>query len=312
MTGMIAKEWRRLLRNPATPWALGAYLLLPVLVTGAYLAGMTGNSGIPPQIISQLGGQTLNLIGTWQILMLAAGAPFVAAGLIAGEVEEGTMQPLMAAGPSLFSLVLGKLAAAVGFLLVVLIAGLPLFAIPLLMGGINWMLVGRTVLMELTTIMMMTGIGLLLSAFGRRVGSVALVGVGLGVMLTLGGGLVETTAPERTYTQNELIMRLALSSIPPNVPVVQSETVPAWLYANPLVGLNSAINQSAGQGIFGLPGVSAPPIYRGYPLWQAQAAGSVLLLLVTTLVTILVVQIRTRWRWPVIRQRRRKEGISVG
>jgi len=311
MTSIMAKEWRRLLRNPALPWALAAYVLLPVLVTAAHLASMTGGPGIPPTMLSQVGGQSLALIGTWQIMLLAAGAPFVAAGLIAGEVEDGTFQPLLVAGPSLFLLVLGKLLAALGFMAVVLIAGLPLFAIPMLVGGISWPLIGRTVLLEGVTVVVMTGLGLLLSAFGRRAGTTAMVGVALGILLTLGGGLVSSAAGGQLSSQDEIVIRIRMGMDPYVGTTAQTDQVPAWLYPNPLVGLNSALSQSVGEGIFGLPGAALGDVYKEYQLWQVQAAGSLPLLLMTVLLTVLVIRMRTRWRWAVIR-RRRKEEISVG
>lgn len=301
MIPTISKEWRRLFRNPGTPWALLAYLLLPLLVAGASLASMAGGQGISPQVITQLGGHTLNLVGTWQILLLAVAAPYVTASLIAGEAEEGTLQPLLAAGPSILSLVLAKLTAAIAFLLVVVVAGLPLFALPVLVGGVTWSLIARTMLLEVATVLMMAGLGLLLSAFGRRTGTVALVGIALGVMLTLGGGLVPSSGPSNVYNQEMIMMRMKMGMTIPE-PGVQG-SVPKWMYLNPLVGLNSAVNQSAGQGMFGLPGASMGPVYKEYRLWQAQAAGSAAVALLGGLAAALVLRIRMRWRWPAIGRR---------
>lgn len=294
---MIAKEWRRLLRNPGTPWALLAYLPLPLLVAGAYLAALGAGQGISPHIVTQLGARTLNLVGTWQILLLALAAPFVASSLIAGEVEESTLHPLLAAGPSLLALVLAKLAAALAFLLVVIVAGLPLFALPVLTGGVTWPLIGRTVLMEVTTVILMTGLGLLLSGLGRRSGTVALVGIGLGLLLTLGGGLVTSSAPANVYNQDQVFRMMKMGGMP-GMQAASPESLPRWLFLNPLVGLNSAINQSAGEGMLGLPGASSGPVYKQYRLWQVQPVGAALLALLSTLVATASVWIRIRWRWP--------------
>lgn len=306
MLSLIAKEWRRLLRNPGMEWALLAYLLLPVLVAGAYLSALVGGQGIAPWMMSQIGGLTLNMVGTWQILMLAVAAPFAAAGLVAAEREEGTLAPLMAAGPPLWLLVLAKLTAVITFLLVLMLAGLPLFALPMLVGGVTWSLIGRTVLLEVATIAGMAGIGLLLSALGRRTGTVALVGVAIGVALTLGGGMVGSSAPSGVYNQDVIMMRMKMGMSPA---AAEGAGLRPWLYPNPLVGLNSAINQAAGQGMFGLPGARLGPVYKSYRLWQVQAAGGWAVAVLSALLASLALLIETRWRWP-LRRLRPKEGMS--
>jgi ABC-type transport system involved in multi-copper enzyme maturation permease subunit len=311
---MLSKEWRRLLRNPWMPWALLTYLLLPILVAWAYLAGLGGGQGIAPQVIAQLGGQTLNLVTTWQMLMLAVAAPFVAASLVAGEVEEGTLEPLLAAGPPLTLLIFAKLLAVIAFLLVVVVAGLPLFTLPLLVGGVTWTLIGRALLMEVTTAVAMASLGMLLSAFGRRSGTVALVGIALGLMLTLGGGMVTPSAPPSTTYEQALIMQMKMGMAQPQmIKISVLENLPKWLYLNPLVGLNAAINQTAGQGMFGLPGANLGPVYKGYRLWQVQAAGAWALALLAGLAATLAVRLRVGWRPPVfLRRRSIKEAMRDG
>lgn len=291
MMAMIAKEWRRLLRNPAMPWALLLYLTLPLAVVALYLSTLAGGQGIAPALIAQLGGQALNQVGSWQILMLAVAAPFVASHLIAGEVEDGTLEPLLASGPSLIALLLAKLAGALLFLLMVIVAGLPLFALPVLVGGVTWPLIGRTLLLEVSTVVMMTALGLLCSAFGRRSGTVALVGIGLGLFLTVGGSMLSSTAtPMNVYGQGYIPPGPALSS------------VPRWLYLNPLVGLNSAINQSAGQGLFGLPGANMGPVWRGYRLWQLQPVLSAAVALLAPLLAAAALWIPMRFPFPQLRR----------
>lgn len=312
MIAVMAKEWRRLLRHPGTPWALFAYLVVPLLVVGASLAAWAGGQSIPPSFIPLLGGHILNQISAWQILLIALAAPVVAAPLIAGEVEDGTLQPLLAAGPPLLALVTAKLGAAVSFLLVVILAGLPLFALPVLVGGVTWPLIGRAILLEVTTALMMTAIGLLLSAVGRRSGAVALAAIALGAMLTLGGGLVFSgPGPANAYTPDPVFMGRTMADLmnQPGSPFTQQ--IPGWLYANPLVGLNAAINQRPGQGLFGLPGANLAPVWGGYRLWQVQAAGAAVLALLAIPLAAGALWMRIRWPFNLIgRPFPRQEAMS--
>jgi ABC-type transport system involved in multi-copper enzyme maturation permease subunit len=324
MTAVTVKEWRRLLRMPGTPWALMGYVLLPVLVAAVYLKALGSAAGVMPQMMPMIGAQSLATLATWQLLLLAAIAPWVSAGLVADEVEERTLDPLLAGGRSLIGVLAAKLLAAVLFLALFVMAGLPVYAVPFTVGGVTWAMLGRVVALQLATLVMMAAIGLALSAWGRKAGGVALAGVALGLLLTLGTGLATDamrSGPANVYGNQMIMKGGGMMMVPPGAqpqpgqlqPEQVGERLPKWLYGNPLVGLNSALSSGPGLGL-GLPGSGSAPVYKTYLLWQVQLAGGPGVAVVGLLAAWLGLWARMRWRRPawLYRQGSRKlKGVAA-
>lgn len=323
MIAVMVKEWQRLLRMPGTPWALMVYLLLPVLVAAVYLKALGSAAGLMPQMIPLFGAQSLTTLATWQLLLLAVIAPWASAGLVADEVEGRTLDPLLAGGRSLFGVVAVKLLAAFLFLALFVLAGLPVYAVPFTVGGVTWAMLGRVVALQFATLLTMAGIGAAMSAWGRKAGGVALAGAALGLLLTLGTGLATDPAlrntPANVYQDQMMIMKMR-GGMPPGQfseqagqPGQAGDRLPKWLYGNPLVGLNSALNSGAGQGL-ALPGSGSAPVYKRYQLWQVQLAGGPAVALLGVLVGWLGLWARMRWRRPawLYRQGSRKlKGVAA-
>lgn len=310
MTAVMAKEWRRFLRSPGTPWLLFVYVLLPIGVCAAYLKMLSGLQGMNPQIIPLLGAHALSVVGAWQIILVAVTAMWLSAGLLAGEAEEGTLRPLLVAGHRVIGVVLGKYLALVLFLGLMILAGLPLFSLPLLVGGVSRTLLGRVLLIEAATVVGLSGIGLLISSASRRAGGAALAGVTLALLLTLGTGLLSQIQPVIAVGNKGGQIIFQNVAMGPMGPGMQQQLTP-WLYPNPIVGMNTAIGQSAMPALFGFPGAGSTVAYRGYPLWKLQAAGAGVLGLLGLLGAWLGVSLRIWWRWPLWRLRRRSRAGEV-
>lgn len=307
MIAVMVKEWRRLMRASSTPWALLVYLLAPVGVAAVYLqlAGRVVPGVSMAQQIPLLGAQALSNIATWQILLLAVATPWISASVLATEVEERTLDPVLAGGGRLFSVVFGKLLAVFLFMCVLVVAGLPAFALPNLVGGINGSMLLRVVVLEVATVALMSGAGLAVSSLGRRSGSVALAGVALGLALTLGTGLAGGLEPAAMNTYSPEIMMKLGGAMPPGSMAAGLSGTPKWLWVNPLVGLNSALNNPGAQALSGLPGANSGPVFRQFRLWQVQAAGGGLMALLGGALAWLVMFFRIRWhrpRWTMFRR----------
>lgn len=302
MMPMLGKEWRRLLRSSSLPWMLGLYVLVPALVAAVYFktAGR-GPVGMMPQLVPLMGSQALSNVAAWQILLLALWAPWMTAGSLASEVEERTLDTFLAGGGRLLSAVVGKLLAAWSLLGLVVLAGLPAFALPMLIGGINWMLMARVAALELATAMMMAGLGVLLSGFGRRSGGVAMAGVALGLALTLGTGLASGMAGSSAGFAGDPRIS-AMMGVPMGD---MSKDGPKWLYGNPLVGLQSALDNGA-PALVVVPGNWTRPVWKEYRLWQVQLAGAGAIGLISGLMAWLAMLVRLRWRRPRLQWSRRK------
>lgn len=269
---------------------------------------MAKESNLSPHDFTQLGGRALLLLASWQIVPLAVIAPVLASRLVAGEVEEGTLLPLMASGRSLASILLARLLGVLSLLLLLIMTGLPLYALPLLIGGISVELILRSLVLQAATAVGLAGLGLLCSSLGRRAGAVALLAALLGVSITLGGALLPSGRSTTAVYERAWMIRIGM--LPPGNPQ-PAEPIPTWLYPNPLVGLNTALNPGMVIGLLNLPGADAPPVFRAYRLWQLQAAAAPVIALAAVPLASLVVWIRVRWRWPTLRPRV-KERMSDG
>ncbi|HWI64243.1 MAG TPA: ABC transporter permease subunit, partial [Symbiobacteriaceae bacterium] len=294
------KEWRRLARASSTPWLLAAYVLAPAAVAALYLqTSNRGPAGLMPQMVPLMGAQALSNVAAWQILLLAVWAPWLASSLLASEVEERTLEPFLAGGGRLLGAVAGKWLAVVMFFALVLAAGLPAFALPMLVGGVNWGLIGRVLAIEGATVLAMAGVGLALSALGRRAGNLAMAGVALGLALTLGTALAANAAGMAGQSFDPRM----LSS--KRVVVVAHGDEPKWLYANPLAGLTSALDNGS-MALVPIPRNWTEPFYETYQLWQVQSAVGAGLGLVLAVLSWLVMAVRLKWRRPLWALRRRK------
>jgi ABC-type transport system involved in multi-copper enzyme maturation permease subunit len=302
MMPMLGKEWRRLLRSPSLPWMLGLYVLVPAVVAGVYLqtAGRLP-TGMMPQFVPLMGSQALSNVAAWQVLLLALWAPWLTAGTLASEVEERTLDTFLAGGGRMLSAVAGKLVAAWSLLGLAVLAGLPAFALPMLIGGVNVRLMGRVAALELATAVLMAGLGVLLSAFGRRSGGVAMAGVALGLMLTLGTALASGVAGSTSGFGGDPRIS-AMMGIPMGD---MAKEGPKWLYGNPLVGLNSALDNGA-PALVVVPGNWTMTVWKEYRLWQVQLVGAGVIGVVSGLMAWLAMLVRLRWRRPRLAWSRRK------
>ncbi len=311
MIATIGKEWRRFLRSPALPWVLFAYVILPVLISLGYLRLLTAGQGLNPQLIPMLGGHAMSVVATWQILLLAVLAPWLSAGLLSAEVEEGTLGPLLVSGQRLIGIVVAKYLAVVLFLGLVLLVGLPLYALPFLIGGVNWTLLARVLMLEGATVVAMAALGLVLSASSRRSAGAATAGIALALLLTVGSALVAQVVPSASNPYEKGGMMIMPIMDPMGMQSQQQTALKAWLYPNPVVGLNTAVSQSAMPGLFGIAGANMKPVYKEYPLWKVQIAAAGALGIVGVLLAWGGMSARLRWRWPVWRMKRQAKEVPV-
>jgi ABC-2 family transporter protein len=155
-----ARTWR-------TPAVIGLYLALLGLFACLVFALQLG-AVHRPWGLAQVGSAVFTTLAVVQLTLVCLFAPAVAAGAISGERERQTLDVLMVSCVSPLSLVWGKLVASVAFILLLVVAALPLFATVFLFGGID---LGQFVAAQLLTVTTALAIGaasLFLSAVFRR------------------------------------------------------------------------------------------------------------------------------------------------
>jgi hypothetical protein len=170
----------------------------------------------------------------FMVLLVLFLVPGVTSGAIAGERERQTLVPLQITLLRPASILLGKVAASTAFLLLLLIATMPLLAVSYLIGGVT---IGQV----LTAVAMVAFIGLGLaavtagiSACVRRVQAATVIAYGFTLLLVVGTLLV-----------------FAAASLVDTSRGTDEANAPSWiLLPNPLAAVADAIEEDRGpQGI---------------------------------------------------------------
>lgn len=112
--------------------------------------------------------------------------PAFTSGAIAGERERQTLVPLQMTSLSAFSIVWGKIAAALVFVMLLILLTAPLLAMSYLVGGVTvWDIVKGLAMVMLTAVM--TGsLGVALSSKAKRVQSATVMAYGVVLLLSIG------------------------------------------------------------------------------------------------------------------------------
>lgn len=120
------------------------------------------------------------------LLLMLLIVPAQAAGAIAGERERQTLIPLQITLLSPRQILLGKLAASVAFLVLLVVAGLPLLAVGYLVGGVTVADVLTGAAVVLLTGLLVAGMCIAISTFVRRVQAATVLCYALVLVLTIG------------------------------------------------------------------------------------------------------------------------------
>ncbi len=165
LRALLGKELRSRSRGLRSMWVLTAYLLLLTLLICGFL-----------QLVVQTGGTTPTRLGTWLFSSLAMGSlillafitPALTTGAISGERERRTLDLLLITRASPLGLVAGKLVGSLAYVVFLVIASLPGFALVYLFGGVPIHYLVMAVAVILTTAVTHAAIGLLMSAWLKR------------------------------------------------------------------------------------------------------------------------------------------------
>jgi len=138
-------------------------------------------------------------------------APAVASSAISSERENDTFDLLLVGGLRARSIVVGKLIAAVLFVLLLAVTVVPGFAISLMFGGVSLRDVGLALTVLVATVLFISAVGLLFSALARSSTIAALYTYSVVYLLALGSLLAYIVGAS---IQNEGLVRPLLSFNP--------------------------------------------------------------------------------------------------
>lgn len=229
--GLLGKEIRSRNRGWRPVWLLTGYLgLIAVAMTGILGLLVTAGGVVSPVV----GPQLFSALGMGAVMLLAFITPALTTGAVSGERERRTLDLLLVTGASPLGLAGGKLVGSLVYMLFLLVASLPAFALVYLFGGVPAIYVALVLLVAVFTALAHASLGLLLSALLRRT-LLATVASYLVVLFLIFGlplmSAIGTIAGQR--------MGGAVSQVPA-----------AYTYASPLTAVGSVLPAgSSGMGV---------------------------------------------------------------
>ena len=187
---VLGREIKERMRSRRAMLMLIAFLgLLALILYLTYRGGllmlndrfspMAGNS-------ASLGRLMFEWLLFFLVMFVSFMAPGVAAGSIVGERERRTLHPLQVTLLTPRNIVLGKLGASTAFVTLMVLATAPLFAVPLVLGGVSPGQVVRGFIVILALELALASMATYMSAVAKRVQFAIVAAYGLALLLLVG------------------------------------------------------------------------------------------------------------------------------
>jgi ABC-type transport system involved in multi-copper enzyme maturation permease subunit len=286
---LIVKDGVSRMRSWRAPVVLTVYLGVlgsfgyVTFVTSAYMAGPRAGS-------AQIGSSVFIWLALIQLSLLSLFAPALASGAISGERERQTFDVLLVSRVTASGIVLGKLVTSVAFMMLMILAALPLFAAVFLFGGVDFEQFLVTQVVTVTTAVSIGAVSLFVSALFRRTLSSTVVAYGVAFF-----GMVGTFVAGYLFTL-AILVRTVAAAAGRGVPT----EVHPLLFTNPFYAIGVVLDRPDGapmplarllQLILPLGG---PPTSAGPPVepWQAVVVAQVAVVVLSVFGAIQLVQSR--------------------
>jgi len=211
------------------------------------------------------------LLSMGQLGLIVFITPGLTAGAISGEREKQTLNIMLTTQQSSTSIILSKLFSSILFLLLMLVASLPLYSIVFLYGGVSPQMVFVVFGYLLLTMITIGSIGIMFSTVIKRTIISTITTYGVMLFLMLG-----------TLILFVIVLRLVMgfSQGPPGMGQSNQSTLPYFvLILNPVVSLFASLELNSAMGGFQQLGID-------WPLWKGYTIAYVSITLVTLWIAI--------------------------
>ncbi len=229
---VMAREARVRMRGWRAPALISLYvgLLGAIVLFFLYVVVSVEQGGFSPTI----GGILYGVLAFAQGALLVFSAPGLTAGAISGERERQTLDLLLITRLSPLQVVVGKLGAALGFTLLLMLASLPVYGILFLFGGVSLGRLALTAIVYVATVILLGSIGMYFSAVFKRTQAAVVASYGttfgwMAFVMVMGIMFMEVFYRGRTPTD-----------VPPDWAVI-------FAYTNPIVALGAAAGGPIGE-----------------------------------------------------------------
>ncbi|HEX2118319.1 MAG TPA: ABC transporter permease subunit [Acidimicrobiales bacterium] len=187
---VLARELKQRMRGRHVWLVLTLYLaVLAVILRWVYVAASRESSldgAVEVLASATVGRAVFQWLLFFMLLLVCFIVPGLTAGAISGERERQTLISLQITLLRPRSIVLGKLLASLAFVVLLIIASVPLLTVPFLVGGVSVSEVAKGLVMVLATAVTLACMGLACSALLRRTQAATVVAYGITLALVLG------------------------------------------------------------------------------------------------------------------------------
>lgn len=229
---LVGKELRARSRGWRPVVVVSLFLLLLALGVSGFLWLVSRAGYFAPN----LGQLVFGALALGYVLLLAFLTPALGVGSISGERERRTLDLLLVTRASPLGIALGKLLASVVYVLYLILASLPAFAVVYLFGGVPPAMILLTILAAGVTAVGYASLGQFLSAVLRRTQAASVASYFLAFVLVFGTPFIGMVArqvrmsrpepgmppdggPPPWYTYTSPLAALTALSLPGNLPV---------------------------------------------------------------------------------------------
>ncbi|KOY82477.1 ABC transporter permease subunit [Lysinibacillus macroides] len=181
---VLVKELKLRFRSFKSFSGLMFYLaVICVFVVGFLLltTGFTGKGFFRPEMSFMM----FTILTILQMALVLFITPSLTAGAISSEREKQTLNILLTTTQSSTQIIVGKLLSSVAFLVLMLIAGLPLYSLVFLFGGVSPLQLASIVFFYLVTVVAIGSVGVMFSTITKKT-IVAMIAT-YGSIIFLGG-----------------------------------------------------------------------------------------------------------------------------
>ncbi|MBW3642456.1 MAG: ABC transporter permease [Actinobacteria bacterium] len=186
---VLARELRQRMRGPRAAVLLTVYLVLLVIILQALYAAVGARSdfdGPAVENTAALGRTIFQTLLFFVLGLVCFIVPSVTAGAISGERERQTLVPLQVTLLRPRQILIGKLLASVAFVVLLIVATLPLAGISFLLGGIEPLEVVRATAMVLVVALVVAALSLWCSTYLRTTSGATVVAMAMAFGLCVG------------------------------------------------------------------------------------------------------------------------------
>ncbi|MCM1049247.1 MAG: ABC transporter permease [Clostridiales bacterium] len=167
---IIKKDFQVAARSMRISWGLFAYeavLAMAYMIAMSVIQEVNGNIYGEGNIYKSL-IYLFPVLAIAQLVIVALIVPIMTSSSISGEKERQTFDIMMTTCMSPFSIVLGKVFSAVLRILFYVAAGMPIMALPFVVGGLKWSSLFYFLLVVVLISVLSGSIGIFCSSFCRR------------------------------------------------------------------------------------------------------------------------------------------------